>query len=141
FREEFWGRRTGRCGTGRRPTKDGAGNLSDRLGIDPALLQDLARQLFGTFSDRLVFDRGRCGGFWRVGPLSDVLVLCRCYLNVADFAQGRQEDGSRTIQFRVAAGTQFAEQTVAWAAAASSSPESASPRTRKMPRPLGHGLR
>jgi hypothetical protein len=56
--EEFSGLRTGHGGTAGRPTKDGAGNLSDGLGIDPALLQNLARQLFDAFSDRRVFSRG-----------------------------------------------------------------------------------
>ena len=38
FGEEFSGLRTGHRGTAGRPTKDGADNLSDGLGIDPALL-------------------------------------------------------------------------------------------------------
>src|SRR5262249_41489874 len=45
------------------PTKDGAGNLSDGLGIDPALLQNLARQLFDAFSDRArQYRDDRCEG-------------------------------------------------------------------------------
>src|SRR5262249_54874283 len=62
-------------GTPGRPTKDGTDNVPDRLGIDPALLQNLARQLFDAFSDRLVFDRGRRGVCRRCGRLRHVLLL------------------------------------------------------------------
>src|SRR5258705_6207708 len=85
FGEEFSGLRTDHRGTAGRPTKDGAGNLSDGLGIDPALLQNLARQLFDAFSDRLVFDRGRRGGCWRCGRLPHVLLLGCCWSQRSGF--------------------------------------------------------
>ena len=55
------------------PTKDGTDNVPDRLGIDPTLLQNLARQLFDAFSDRLLFDRGRRGVCCRCGRLRHVM--------------------------------------------------------------------
>jgi hypothetical protein len=75
FGEEFSGLRGGHCGTTGRPTKDGAGNLSDGLGVDPALLQNLARQLFDAFSDQLIFDRGRRAICCRRGWLRHVTLL------------------------------------------------------------------
>jgi hypothetical protein len=74
FGEQFSGRRTGHLGTAGYPTKDGAGNLSDGLGIDPALLQDLARQLFDAFSDHLVFDRVRRGVCCRCGRIRHIIL-------------------------------------------------------------------
>src|SRR5262249_14390850 len=72
FGEEFSCLRTGHRGTAGRAAKDGTDNLSDGVGIDPALLQNLARQRFDAFADRLVFDGGtrgiccRYGGLWHV---------------------------------------------------------------------------
>src|SRR5262245_477727 len=77
--EEFSGLGTAHFGTGGRPTKDGADNAPDGFRIDPALLQNLARQLFDAFSDRLVFDHGTCGVGRGCSRLRHVMLLSCCW--------------------------------------------------------------
>src|SRR5262249_62001509 len=72
--EEFSGLGTALFGTGGRPTKDGADNAPDGLRIDPALLQNLARQLFDAFSDRLGFHQWTWGGLHGCSALPPGLV-------------------------------------------------------------------
>src|SRR5262249_60646993 len=76
--EEFSGLSTALFGTGGRLTKDGADNAPDGFRIDPALLQNLARQLFDAFSDRRIFDPctwGLARGCWRP-PHGELPSLC-----------------------------------------------------------------
>jgi hypothetical protein len=77
--EEFSGLGTAHEGSAGRPAKDGTDNVPDGLGIDPALLQNLARQLFDAFSDRLVFDCGRRGVCRRCGRIRHVMLLGCCW--------------------------------------------------------------
>jgi hypothetical protein len=77
--EEFSGLGTAHEGSAGRPAKDGTDNVPNGLGIDPALLQNLARQLFDAFSDRLVFDRGRRGVCRRGGRIRHVMLLGCCW--------------------------------------------------------------
>jgi hypothetical protein len=51
-----------------------ADNVSDGIGVDPALLQNLARQPFNPLSDRLVFGHGRHGVSRRCGWLGHVML-------------------------------------------------------------------
>jgi hypothetical protein len=57
-----------------RSTDHGTDNVSDGLRVDPALLQNLARQPFNPLSDRLVFGDGRRGVSRRCGRLGHVIL-------------------------------------------------------------------
>src|SRR5262249_55141930 len=76
--EEFSGLSTALFGTGGRLTKDGADNAPDGFRIDPALLQNLARQLFDAFSDRRIFDPWHVWGFPGLSRLPPVMLPCLC---------------------------------------------------------------
>ena len=79
-----------------RLTHHGADNVSDGLGVDPALLQNLARQPFNPLSDRLVFGPGRRGVSRRCGRLGHVILHWLVVANsLAGFAVGKQEEGHR----------------------------------------------
>ena len=57
--EQFFGVRAPDARFAWRSTCHGADNIPDGLGIEPALLQNLARQPFNPLSDRFVFGDGR----------------------------------------------------------------------------------
>jgi hypothetical protein len=72
--EQFSGLGTAYGHVAGRSTDHGAHNVSDGLGVDPALLQNLARQPFNPLSDRLVFGHGRRGVSRRCGRLGHVML-------------------------------------------------------------------
>ena len=72
--EQFAGLGTAGGRVAGRLTHHGADNVSDGLGVDPALLQNLARQPFNPLSDRLVFGPGRRGVSRRCGRLGHVIL-------------------------------------------------------------------
>ena len=59
--EQFFGVRAPDARFAWRSTDHCADNVSDGLGVEPALLQNLARQPFNPLSDRFVFGDGRHG--------------------------------------------------------------------------------
>jgi hypothetical protein len=63
-----------KAGAVERLFKLGPIHLGDGLGVDPALLQNLARQPFNLLSDRLVFGDGRRGASRRCGRLWHVIL-------------------------------------------------------------------
>src|SRR5262249_52399263 len=81
-------------------TDHGADNVSDGIGVEPALLQNLTGQPFNPFSDRLVFGSREarrlpptwstraCDPPWLVGVKS-----------LAGFGVGQQDTGRRPPRF------------------------------------------